>query len=202
MNKWFKILIIIASILCIILIFKNLLKTNYKNEESGNNKSVQEIEQYFLNINSYSAKIKVTVTSNKNVNFYELEQNVKVDKIEQMAISPKELEGIKISYENGKLVIKNTKYDLAKIYENYPYIANNDLYLTSFLEEYRSNESKKIEEKNGKIIMSFNSKESKYDNKKMLYINKSTLKPENLQIYDINNDCKVDILYNEIEFNI
>ena len=57
-------------------------------------------------------------------------------------------------------------------------------------------------EENDKIVMSYKKEKNKYTNKQKLYINKSTLKPENLQIYDINNDCRVDIVYNEIEFNI
>ncbi len=202
MNKWLKIIIIITIILCTILIIKNFMKTDYKKEESGNNKNIKEIEEYMLNINSYKAKIKVTVKSNKNVNFYELEQEVTVNKTKQIATSPEDLKGIEITYENGTLQIKNTQYNLSKIYNNYPYIANNDLFLTSFIEEYRQAKNKEIKEENNKIKMSFKSEESKYDNNKILYINKSTLKPENLKIFDINNDCKVDIVYNEIEFNI
>lgn len=202
MNKWLKIIIIITIILCTILIIKNFMKTDYKKEESGNNKNIKEIEEYMLNINSYKAKIKITVKSNKNVNFYELEQEVTVNQTKQIATSPEDLKGIEITYENGTLQIKNTQYNLSKIYNNYPYIANNDLFLTSFIEEYRQAKNKEIKEENNKIKMSFKSEESKYDNNKILYINKSTLKPENLKIFDINNDCKVDIVYNEIEFNI
>lgn len=202
MNKWLKIIIIITIILCTILIIKNFMKTDYKKEESGNNKNIKEIEEYMLNINSYKAKIKVTVKSNKNVNFYELEQEVTVNKTKQIATSPEDLKGIEITYENGTLQIKNTQYNLSKIYNNYPYIANNDLFLTSFIEEYRQAKNKEIKEENNKIKMSFKSEESKYDNNKILYINKSTLKAENLKIFDNNNDCKVDIVYNEIEFNI
>ena len=203
MNKWAKLLIILVIIFCIVLFLKNLLKSNYKKEESGNTKSIKEIEEYILNINSYKAKIKVTVTSNKNVNFYELEQEVNgVQKIEQTAISPEDLKGITMVYKDGTLEITNTKYNLTKIYKDYPYISNNGLFLTSFLEEYRKAEEKEITEENGKIKMSYKNKKTKYNNKQVLYINKSNLRPENLQIYDINNECKVDIVYNEIEFNI
>ena len=76
------------------------------------------------------------------------------------------------------------------------------MFLTSFLEGYRSSEEKEIIEENEKIIMTYKHKKNKYNNEQKLYINKSTLEPENLQIYDVNNDCKVDIVYNEIEFNI
>ena len=76
------------------------------------------------------------------------------------------------------------------------------MFLTSFLEGYKTAEDKEIIEENDKIVMSYKKEKNKYTNKQKLYINKSTLKPENLQIYDINNDCRVDIVYNEIEFNI
>ena len=203
MNKWIKILIIVVAICSILLILKNFIKTNYKKEESGNNKNIEEIEEYILNINSYKAKIKVTVKSNKNVNFYEFEQEVKFPQTAtQIATSPESLEGIKIAYKDGILEITNTQFNLSKIYKDYPYVSDNIMFLTSFLEGYKTAEDKEIIEENDKIVMSYKKEKNKYTNKQKLYINKSTLKPENLQIYDINNDCKVDIVYNEIEFNI
>lgn len=203
MNKWIKILIIVVAICSILLILKNFIKTNYKKEESGNNKNIKEIEEYILNINSYKAKIKVTVKSNKNVNFYEFEQEVKFPQTAtQIATSPESLEGIKIAYKDGILEITNTQFNLSKIYKDYPYVSDNIMFLTSFLEGYKTAEDKEIIEENDKIVMSYKKEKNKYTNKQKLYINKSTLKPENLQIYDINNDCRVDIVYNEIEFNI
>ena len=203
MNKWIKILIIVVAICSILLILKNFIKTNYKKEESGNNKNIKEIEEYILNINSYKAKIKVTVKSNKNVNFYEFEQEVKFPQTAtQIATSPESLEGVKIAYKDGILEITNTQFNLSKIYKDYPYVSDNIMFLTSFLEEYKTSENKEIIEENNKIVMSYKKEKNKYTNKQKLYINKSTLKPESLQIYDINNDCRVDIVYNEIEFNI
>ena len=203
MNKWIKILIIVVAICSILLILKNFIKTNYKKEESGNNKNIKEIEEYILNINSYKAKIKVTVKSNKNVNFYEFEQEVKFPQTAtQIATSPESLEGVKIAYKDGILEITNTQFNLSKIYKDYPYVSDNIMFLTSFLEGYKTSENKEIIEENNKIVMSYKKEKNKYTNKQKLYINKSTLKPENLQIYDINNDCRVDIVYNEIEFNI
>ena len=203
MNKWIKIILILTIIFCISLILRNFIKSNYKTEESGNNKSIKEIEEYILNINSYKAKIEVTITSNKNVNFYTLEQEVKFPQtVIQIATSPEDLKGIKFIYKDGILEISNTKYNLAKIYKDYPYISNNVLFLTNFIEKYKNAEKKDIIEKNNKIEMSYESKINKYNHKQKLYINKATLLPENLQVYDINNDCKVDIVYKEIELNI
>ena len=203
MGKWFKILAFIIIIIVILLICNFFIKSNYKTEQNGNNKNIQEIEQYILNVTSYKAKINVTVSSNKNANFYEFQQEVRGQSYsKQLALSPDSLAGMEIIYENGVITIQNTQYSLSNIYENYPFISTNSLFLTSFIEGYRNSESKKIEEVNGKIQMSYISKINKYNNKQILYINKVNLEPENLQVFDMNNELKVDIKYNEIELNI
>ena len=203
MGKWFKILAFIIIIIFALLICKFFIKSNYKTKENGNNKSIQEIEQYILNVTSYKAKIKVTVCSNKNTNYYEFEQEVRSQSYtKQLALSPESLAGMEIIYENGIITVQNTKYNLSQIYENYPYISSNSLYLTSFIDGYRNSTSKEITEVDGKIQMSYTPKLNKYNNKQILYINKSSLEPQNLQVFDINNELRVDIIYNEIELNI
>ncbi len=203
MGKWFKILAFIIIIIFALLICNFFIKSNYKTKENGNNKSIQEIEQYILNVTSYKAKIKVTVCSNKNTNYYEFEQEVRSQSYtKQLALSPESLAGMEIIYENGIITVQNTKYNLSQIYENYPYISSNSLYLTSFIDGYRNSTSKEITEVDGKIQMSYTPKLNKYINKQILYINKSSLEPQNLQVFDINNELRVDIIYNEIELNI
>ena len=203
MGKWFKILAFIIIIIVTLLICNFFIKSNYKIEQNGNNKNIQEIEQYILNVASYKAEINVTISSNKNANFYEFEQEVRGQSYsKQLALSPNSLAGMEIIYENGIITILNTQYSLSNIYENYPFVSTNSLFLTSFIEGYRNSETKKIEEIDGKIQMSYISKINKYNNKQILYINKANLEPENLQVYDINNELKVDIKYNEIELNI
>ena len=109
---------------------------------------------------------------------------------------------MQLTYENGVLRIENTRYNLSKIYEDYPYITTNSLFLTSFIEGYRNSGISQIYEEDNKVKMIYDSKINKYNYKQILYINKSTLAPENLQIFDINNSLKIDIIYNEIELNI
>lgn len=204
MKKWIKILIIVLVILCVLgFILKKLVRLDYKKSENGNNKSIQEIEQYILNIESYKANLYITVTSNKNVNFYDITQEVKLpDMAKQVATSPEDLAGVEMIYKDGNLEIKNSKHNLTKIYNNYPYISNNGLFLTSFIEGYKSSEEKEIIEKEEQIEMKYKSGQNKYNSIQTLYINKSNLKPVSMQILDMNKDCKVNIEYKEIEFNI
>ena len=65
----------ILFVICII--FGILLKNNYKLMKFGNNttiKTLNDVEGYIKNISSYSAKIEVTVNSNKNCNKYLINQ--------------------------------------------------------------------------------------------------------------------------------
>ncbi len=203
-NKVAKIVIAMTMMVIIILIiFKLFAKKDYKIIESGNNKSIQEIEKCILNINSYKAKIEVLIKSNKNENKYVLEQIVKNSEYcKQTTLEPKELENMEISYENGMLIVKNNNLELSKIYRDYPYITENQLFLTDFLEEYKTTQNKKIYEKENKIILEINEKDNKYVGSKKMYIKKENLKPEKEEIMDINQKSKVYILYDEIELNI
>ena len=74
------------------------------------------------------------------------------------------------------------------------------MFLTSFLEGYKNAKEKEIKEVEGKVEMEYKSNINKFNAKQKLYINKSTLKPETLDIFDINNNAKINIIYNEIEF--
>lgn len=190
-----------ACILIIVIFTKMFLKSDNKIQINGNNKSIQEIEEYFLNIDSYKTTMIVNVKSNKNENNYTLKQRVQNNICEQEIIEPKSMEGMKITYKEGTLEIKNTELNISKIYENYPYISNNLLFLTDFLSEYKKSDGKKIEEKDNDIIMKIDSK-NKYNAKCNLYIDRKTLKPKTLEIIDMNENTRVYIIYNEIEFNI
>lgn len=104
-----KIIFISILVLAIvsILIFI-LLKTNYKNKNFGNNmsnKNLEEIEKYILDISSYTAKMDVTVESNKNTNKYVMEQRYeKGKKSKQKILEPANIEGLEIIYEEYKLL--------------------------------------------------------------------------------------------------
>ena len=202
MKKRKAVLIVLSILILIILFF--LLKNYYKNSETGNNmsnKNIEEIEKYILSMSSYEAKISVTVQSNKNTNKYVIQQKYKSPNIvKQVVEEPETIAGTEIIYDGNNLTIKNSKYNLNKIYENYNYIANNFLFLDSFIKEYK--EDNKLYEEKEEIIMETNVKinENNIATKK-LYINKETAKPVKLVIDNINEKQQVYILYNEIKIN-
>lgn len=203
MKKWVRnILIVISIILIILIILVNNFKNNYKSEKIGNNKSIEEIEEYILNIKTYKANIEVTIKNNRNENTYKFTQEVTENYEKQKVIEPEEISGLEMSFMNGTLEIKNTKLNLSKIYENYPNLSENYLFLTDFIKKYQSIEQKDVKNDNGQIIMELKTNINKYNVTQKLYVNGNNLKPEKLEVFDDNNNTKVYILYNEIEINI
>ena len=104
--------------------------------KSGNNKN-NEIEKVIFHINSYKAEADVTVKSNKNTNKYKLLQEVSENKEYQKVLEPEAICGTEFLLENGVLKITNSKINAEKIYEKYPSLTNNFLFLTDFLKEFQ-----------------------------------------------------------------
>jgi len=198
-----RIIITIMFVILIIGFFAFFKKNDYKFINNGNNISSQSVGENILNMNFYRAEIEVTVKSNKNTNTYRIKQEYKgPNECTQEVIEPQNVAGVKISYKGNKLVVENTKLNLQTMYENYPYITTNSLFLTSFVEEYKQAENSKKEIKGEEIILETKPKEeSKYQVKKKLYLSSKTGKPIKLEVQDTTQNILVYILYNEIEIN-
>lgn len=203
MLKKKTILICIVLIFFLIIIF--FIKNYYNYSEVGNNKSnksIEEIEEYILNIDSYEAKISVTVESNKNTNKYVMIQKYKSPNTShQIILEPSNIEGVEIINDGKNLSIKNTKLNLNSIYENYEYAVNNCLNLESFIYDYKQNNGSIYYENNEIVLEAKSNSENKLMYNKKLYINEQTGNPTKLLIEDINEKKIVYILYNEIKLN-
>ena len=73
-----------------------------------------------------------------------------------MVVEPSNIEGLTILYENGKLTVNNTKLNLQTVYDNYEEITQNNLWLNSFIEEYKNNNNRSISEDSNYVIMTVN----------------------------------------------
>lgn len=202
MNK--KTIIFCLIFILIISIF--LIKNNYKSIKMGNNiinQSADKIKENILNIESYKAKVQITITSNKNTNTYEATQKYYKENnlYEQEVISPEILSGIVFKYDGSNLQIKNTKLNLNKIYENYNYIGSNELSLNSFIEDYNKNDKKDYENDEEIILETVVKNNNKYRKIKRLYISKNTKLPTKMEMQDNAQNTLVYILYNEVEIN-
>ena len=205
-NKKFLITFFVILLISIFIIF--FIKNNYKNFKTGNNmsnKSIEEIEEYILNISSYEATVQVTIESNRNTNKYVISQQyISPSKSKQIVLEPSNIEGLEIEYDGQKLSINNTRLNLSKIYENYEYVVGNFLNLESFIEDYKSckEQGKTIlYEENNEFVLEVEQNNNKYVFNKKLYISQEIGKPTKLLIDDINEKTVVYILYNEININ-
>lgn len=203
-NKVMKKKNIIIFLIIIILLFSIFIyflsKNNYKTMEFGNN-SNENIKEYILNLKSYEAEVSIEVNSNKNKNQYKIKQIFKEPNIfKQEVLEPTNVKGATTIYDGNTLKIENSSISLSKIYENYPYIANNNLCLYDFIQSYKNDENAKWKEDNNEIIMEVKT-ENIYHKYKKLYLDKKTGKPIKLEIQDINKKMLVYILYNEIKIN-
>ena len=198
--------IILLVLIVIIIFWAFFLKNNYKNLKVGNNmsnKSIEEIEKYILNISSYEAKIEMIVNSNKTTNKYVILQTYeKPNKTKQTVLEPSNIEGLETEYDGQNLIIKNTKLNLSKIYENYENLVNECITLEAFISSYDTLKEKnktKIYEENDNVIMEVEEETNNYIYNKTLYISRETGIPSKLLVEDINGEEVVYILYNEIE---
>lgn len=198
-KKKIYILIVSAFFIFAIVFMIIFSKNNYKTLKNGNNINNQTREKVYdniLNISSYKATLEVTINSNKNSNKYILKQSHNLAEDTQEVLEPENVRGIKTTYSNGTLKIQSDRLNITKIYNDYNNIGNNDLWLNSFIEEYKIAEEKSIDEKEEKVIS------IKINNKtKELYLDKKTGKPTKMIVEDNNQKAVIYIIYNEIEIN-
>lgn len=199
-KKVFITIIFFIIIFLIIYIFINY--KSWKNGNTINIKNKESVEEYILNIGEYEANIVVTVSSNKNENTYKIKQKSRENYSYQETLD-EDMQKIIVENINGKIIIKNNTLQLEKIYESYDYVLENTLYLSSFIEEYKTSEEKEISEDSNYYIIKIKLKENKnkYNAFKTLYINKETSQIEKLEIEDINKNRTIYILYKEITIN-
>lgn len=191
-------------VVLLIIFFINFTKKDYKIANTGNNnsnKTLEEVEDYILNIHSFKATLEITIKSNKNTNKYIVSQTHNENEDIQEIIEPENIKGVRLTYKDNSLKIENTSLKLEKIYDNYPYIESNNLWLNSFISEYKNLRDKDIKKQEENIIMQIKVKgDSKIKNKK-LFLDEKTLKPTKLSIQDNDQNEIIYILYNKIELN-
>lgn len=200
----FKKLILIGILTVIIIFITIFVIINYKNNETGNNiinKSEAEIIDNILQIRNYRATLNISIESNKNNTQYIVKQKLQNKVSHQEVVEPVNIAGVTTEYDGNNLKIRNNKLELETIYENYQYIVDNNLWLNSFIEEYKLNQNKKVERNENEIILEVENKENIYNTNKKLYIDKKTGKPIKLIVQDNNKKDLIYILYSEIEIS-
>lgn len=199
-----KVFITIIFFTIFFLIF--YLIFNYKSLKNGNNniriKNEEDVNDYILNISNYEAKIEVIVKSNKNENKYIINQKC-MDNYSYQEMEYENNKKIIIEHEDNKVIIRNTSLKLEKIYESWEFLIENNLFLTTFVENFKETDEKEILVNENYYVVKLKLKNISDKNVayKSLYINKNNGKIEKLEIYDINKNRTIYILYKEITIN-
>ena len=191
------ILVLIIAVMVIFIIPKNNMS---KNSKIGNNSSNQEIVDYILNISSYEVTAEVEINSNKNNTKYVINQKyIDNNQIIQEIQEPSNIQGVKIIREGNTVTLENSNLSLSNIYENYNYIAENDLDLECFIKDYKEDNEASCERKDNILEMKTKNTKNKYRKYKTLYVDINTGKPIKLEIKDDNKNLTVYILYKEVK---
>lgn len=194
-----KKLLFIFVFICITIFF--IFYYNFFILGNNINRSQEEIVDNIINkMNEYEANIEVKVISNKNQNCYRMYQNVNSEKSILRINAPDNISGLVIENNKNKLIIRNTKLNMQKLYEDYEFVLNNSLFLDVFVEDYKNNNSK-IYEENNEFILEINLENSKstYVKYKELHVDKKTGKPKELIIRDNTKKVNISIIYNDIK---
>lgn len=196
-----KKLIIILIIAFVIISISIFLILNYKKLKVGNtivNQSEENIINSILNIKAYSAKLDVTIETNKNKNKYVISQKIENGEATQEVLEPENIAGVITKYDGKDLKVINNKLNLETTFQNYQYIVENRLWLDSFIKEYKESENKKVNSNGKEIILEVKNSGNVYNTVKKLYIDKHTGKPIKMEVEDINKKMLVYILYTEM----
>ena len=200
-----KIITIAIILITIIVIF--FIKINYKSLKNGNNmsnKSAKEITQYILDINSYEAEAEVLIESNKNSNKYKVKEKYSKDNnvFKREILEPENLNGVSFVYDGTNLKVQNSTLNLNKIYNDYPYIGEDNITITDFINDYKESDETNILENGDEIILEVKIKNgNKYVAYKKMFVNKTEGKIKKLEIQDVTQKTIIYILYNEIKIN-
>lgn len=194
-----KKLLLIFVLICITIFF--IFYYNFFILGNNINRSQDEIVDNIINkTNEYEANIDVKVISNKNENDYKMYQIVNDEKSIQIVDGPENIKGLEIENISNKLIIRNTKLNMEKIYDQYEFLLNNSLFLNVFIEDYKKNTSK-IYEENDELIfeVKLDSSKSTYIKYKELHVDKILGVPRQLIIKDNTKKTCISIIYNDIK---
>ena len=170
--------------------------------KTGNNNTSQTIVNDILNIKSYEIMAEIEIKRNKNENKYIIKQKyISPEYNYQEVIEPENIKGVIIERDGNNLKIQNTNLNLTTMFNNYEYLSENVLDLSSFIQECKNEEYKQKENSNEILLEISSKKANPYIAKEILYIDKKTAKPTKMEIKDNNQNTEIHILYTEVKIN-
>lgn len=190
-----KIMLIFVLICITVFFIFNYIFLNLGNNKSRNQNEI--VDDILNNMKQYEANISVTVKSNKNENYYTMKQESKENNSKLIIDTPENIKDMTIEINNNVLKITNTRINMEKIYNDYEFALNNNLFLDTFIEDYKKNNSK-VYEQNDEIILETKLNNNTYIKFKELHLDKVTGVPKELIMKDNTKKTCISIIYNDI----
>lgn len=192
MKKW---------ILCIlVIILASISFTGCR--ESTDEEVYYKFQKKMNKLDSYSCIATISVCGNKSIKEYKASHYFKKPNYYKLqTLYPSNIEGKITIYDDDKIIIKNPKYkDELKF--THIGIENRYLFVGDFLKNIFENEDLTISSDKYFLILETNIPGSSfYFNKQKIYIDKKTLKPNKLEIMDINLKKRFVVNYKEFKYN-
>jgi len=176
-----------------------------QNEEVEVKPSKQEkIITMLESIENYEAEVIVTYFSNKNINKYQMLQQVKKGVGYRIVVTtPESVAGnITISDASGVVQI-NTRLNLRFEQAAGQNEERSSIILTNFAEEFLSSSEQQIENMGNITILTIDRVHTNpYMANFALWLDSETLTPLRLNTYDIEGELRIEVIYQNIAINI
>ncbi len=171
-------------------------------KESTDEEVYYKFQKKINKLDSYSCIATINVCGNKSIKEYEASHYFKSPSYYKLeTLNPSNIKGKTTIYDDDKIIIKNPKYNDELKFTNRG-IENRYLFVGDFLKNIFENEDLKIGSDKYFLILETNIPGSSfYFNKQKIYVDKKTLKPNKLEIMDVNLKKRFVVNYKEFKYN-
>ena len=194
-RKWMTLILLTG---CVFVSCIGCQEKEYTKEEV-----YEKFQEQILKIESYTCTAELTVLGNKGESNYTIKESYnKPDNYRLEIISPKNLKGQTVEYNNKKIIINN-----AEINDSIEFPNKNEniqyLFIGDFIKNYLQSESNKDLVMNmSNEYLELESKiqgDDKYFNKQKLYINLKDKNPDKMEIIDKEGNVRFTVEYKNFE---
>ena len=194
-RKWMTLILLTG---CVFVSCIGCQEKEYTKEEV-----YEKFQEQILKIESYTCTAELTVLGNKGESNYTIKESYnKPDNYRLEIISPKNLKGQTVEYNNKKIIINN-----AEINDSIEFPNKNEniqyLFIGDFIKNYLQSESNKDLVMNmSNEYLELESKiqgDDKYFNKQKLYINLKDKNPDKMEIIDKEGNVRITVEYKNFE---
>ncbi len=194
MKKWAMMLATVAIITMIVVV-------GCSNRQSTKEEVYEKFHKKITSMSSYSCEAEVEAIGNKSPGKYSFIQNYeKPYNYKLEIISPENLKGKIIEYDENNILIKNPEIeDIVTLPNSHP--NNQYLFIGDFVSNYINTEDVEIslDTKNLMLKTSIPG-DSEYFSSEILYVDAKTKNPDKLEILDKQNNVRFRVTYKNFEF--